>query len=880
MLAAASNFLAERGAAVVHSTWVVHTPLTQKESVRQAVTPLVAASAASAAATDTATILAQITVFDSALQERLSEATARNADGTYRSARTALQKRGQQFLAIATLGGTKSTRSEFEHALHELLVRSDELTSLSDQGHVRREEYLQRVDAMHDRAKRSLDGALKLFGRVIARQYLIHLRDQVEVLRRVAGGLQVHGTSTADLSTITTAEAQVTDLLTKDATRLAKSEGRPWYDDMQHDLSWIASNREAVQRLDAQFEQAQTARAAATLALRDSVARVATAKAQLTLLPPTPTHDVAPVAGSVNAIDDAPEKIVERIDAQTGDIKALIRWISLGVLALLLLISVATVRSIVKPVRSLMRATQRIAAGEESVQADRGGIKELDTLSAAFNQMAGQIAAARLAARNYQEELERRVEDRTRQLQQLAENDPLTGLPNRRQLLALLSAALVDADRRGTKVGVLFLDLDNFKNINDGLGHAYGDQLLIEVANRLQALSAGYGFAARLGGDEFIVVHVGGDSLDGIFAASEALVKAFESPIELGGRGLLISISAGVSVYPDEPATAEGLLRAADTALFCAKAQGRSQFVPYTPDLLANAAARFRIEQGLRHAVEGGDLVLVFQPEVHSDAFEPRLVEALLRWRQPDGRLASPGEYLDVAEESGLILEISDWVLRTAIETAAHWHHGAWPEARVAINVSSRELFDQRFVDRILALLAQHRLPARCIEIELTETLLQTGPGTIEALGRLRDQGIAIALDDFGTGYSSITSLEALPITRVKLDRSLIEKNDTSPRAAAIATSTIGLCHRLGLEITAEGIERPEQLAVLLAQGPLYLQGFLIARPMAGSDVVAAIEHLPQHMQTLLLALPGTASRTDSVQVLRARNRPLRESRS
>jgi EAL domain-containing protein (putative c-di-GMP-specific phosphodiesterase class I) len=240
------------------------------------------------------------------------------------------------------------------------------------------------------------------------------------------------------------------------------------------------------------------------------------------------------------------------------------------------------------------------------------------------------------------------------------------------------------------------------------------------------------------------------------------------------------------------------------------------------------------------------------------------LVEALLRWRLPDGRLVAPAEFLTIAEESGLIMEISDWVLHSAIETAARWHHGSWPEARVAINLSSRQLLDGRFADRVMELLHEYNLPAHCIEIELTENVLQTGAATIEVLRCLRANGLAIALDDFGTGYSSLASLELLPLTRVKLDRALIASIHTSARSAAIARAIVGLCHSLGLEVTAEGIECPEQLAMLADQAPMYLQGYLLARPASADKLLSVIAGLPNHMQSLLLASPTPAAAVDS----------------
>jgi EAL domain-containing protein (putative c-di-GMP-specific phosphodiesterase class I) len=228
-------------------------------------------------------------------------------------------------------------------------------------------------------------------------------------------------------------------------------------------------------------------------------------------------------------------------------------------------------------------------------------------------------------------------------------------------------------------------------------------------------------------------------------------------------------------------------------------------------------------------------------------------VETLIRWRPPSGELILPGAFLAVAEESGLAIEIGDWVLRSAISAASEWHHGSWPEARIAINVSPRQLTDGNFVDRLAALLLEFSLPARCVEIELTESVLQTGPATIDSLNRIRALGVAVALDDFGTGFSSLSSLELLPLTRVKLDRSLISAIHVSPRAAAIAEAIIGMCGRLGLEVTAEGVEEPEQFAYLVRQRPMLIQGFLLSRPLPRQEVVPMCAILKERARELLL---------------------------
>jgi diguanylate cyclase (GGDEF)-like protein len=459
------------------------------------------------------------------------------------------------------------------------------------------------------------------------------------------------------------------------------------------------------------------------------------------------------------------------------------------------------------------------------------GLRQLDLLSRSFEDMTQRLSAA----------------------QSLAEHDPLTQLPNRRQLFARLATAIEHAAATDSCVGVFFLDLDNFKNVNDSLGHAFGDRVLRAIAERLrECIGEHQGFAARLGGDEFTVVHAGATDLASIQQLGRELVRSLQRPLSVDGRELVISASVGASLYPDHAAEAESLLRAADTALFRAKALGRNQLTLFSPELLAAASSRFSIEQGLRRALERGEFELVFQPELNFETRQAGLVEALLRWRAPEEGYILPDKFLEVAEQSGLIMEISDWVLRTAVESAARWHHGAWPDARVAVNVSSRQIIDGRFVERVQELLREFRLPARCIEIELTENVLQTGPATIEALRRLRAHGVAIALDDFGTGYSSLTSLERLPLTRVKLDRTLIASIDTSARSAAIARSIVGLCHSLGLEVTAEGLERPEQLAQLPRSRAMCLQGYLISRPVSGHDLLPVLAALPEHVDGML----------------------------
>jgi diguanylate cyclase (GGDEF)-like protein len=561
-------------------------------------------------------------------------------------------------------------------------------------------------------------------------------------------------------------------------------------------------------------------------------------------------------------ISDAPvtDSIVTTEIGADPDARATMAIVTIFTLLVTTGVCILTVRSVVVPVRRFMDATTQLALGNHRVHVTPGGIRELDTLANAFNEMARQLADERIRTRHQNDHLEATVVERTRQLQRLAEEDPLTSLPNRRRLQELLSDTLEDAARNERRVGVYFVDIDNFKNFNDSLGHAFGDRVLMSVANRLEELVDVRGFVARLGGDEFTVVYGDAPSAEAIRELGLSIVNAFHPLLLVDGREFSVSVSVGASIFPEHEGAADGLLRAADSALFRAKESGRSQLVVFTSELIETAAARFATEQGLRRAIDRREFVLMYQPEVSLRTFKIELVEALLRWQRPDGILALPGEFLPVAEQSSLASEINEWVLRAAVSDASRWHHGGWPDVRVAINVSPRQLLDRRFTERLLSLLDEHRLPARCIELELTETVLQTGQLTIDTLRVLRSHGIGIALDDFGTGYSSITSLQDLPLSRVKLDRSLIATIDTSERASAITRAIIELCDGLELEVTAEGIERAEQLAWLSNQSPMFLQGYLLSRALPFADMLELRTIMPQRMQDLVLSRPPSSS--------------------
>ncbi len=748
----------------------------------------------------------------------------------------------------------------------------DDLLSAADARRSVLKEFWECFDVLDARTKASLATSWRIFGRVVARKTLVDLNSGLDEIRRQFAGLPAAGLyDRAALGPATAGETALAGSLENNEAALTRSQGAAWVKQSRADVAQLEALQERLVTLDAKRRDAEarlTKMSQSLIALVNAATPPANAAAPPAAAlsykidaPPRPEVRAVPVHAPAAQVPSRESREESTETTSTSDQKpegfGLIFWISIAVLAILLWVSIRTVLSVVEPVRRIRSATLRIAGGETGARVTRGGIRELDDLAVSFNKMAEQLADAKATTRNYQEQLEARVKLRTRELRHLAEHDPLTLLPNRRQLFTHLKAAVAQAAAGASFVGVFFVDLDNFKNINDSLGHAFGDRMLSAIAARLLATTSAAGFAARLGGDEFTIVYDDVTNIETMNTLGLQLVRAFQAPIAVDGRHLMISISVGASMYPDHGSDAEGLLRAADAALFRAKALGRSQLVVFSPALLEAASAKFTTEQGLRFALERDEFELVFQPEVDAATLKTRLVEALLRWRLPDGRCALPGEFLGIAEESGLILEINDWVLRTSIKTAAQWHHGAWPEARVAVNLSSRQLLDTRFVDRVTALLHEHQLPARCIEIELTENVLQTGAATIEVLRQLRSHGVSIALDDFGVGYSSLASLEQLPLTRVKLDRALIASIHTSPRSVAIARALVGLCHDIDLQVTAEGIECLEQLALLADFSPIYLQGFLLARPVPADQVLSLIATLPDHLATLLLLKSG-----------------------
>lgn len=849
ILAVGANLIAEHGSAVIRRTEirVVNAPL-----------PVTSEAQVRLAGVHALALAATIERYGRAMRSRLDDLAPahileeRQAAAELDSEAAAYFVAANGLIAPGELSSLRAGLGAHRKAAARMLEDADERRRLL-------EAYCAAFETLDNRLKEALDGAWRIFGRVIARQSLIDMSRTLDQMRpRLTGLTAADLEDPLALTALASEEAALGTALQKYADGLARSQGREWLTDLRTEAALLAEARAAVQKAAGQLTASTARFERANQRLADRVRSIGPAGGN-----PATARSLEP--GGMSGRGPATRRQAPRIRStsevlpQPGvtDERLIIAWLSGAVLLVLLVICVGTVISIVRPVRRLMAATQKLANGEGIVVIPRGGIKELDALGVSFNIMAERLRAAQELAQEYHGQLEAKVEERTRQLQHLAQHDPLTQLPNRRQLFGQLNAQLEAAASGGFMVGVFFLDLDNFKNINDSMGHVFGDRVLQAFAARLREVCKPFGCAARLGGDEFTVTFERAGNVEEVVAAGHRLVAAFQQPLQVDGRELTMSISVGVSVYPEHEVDAEALLRAADAALFRAKALGRSQLSVFSRDLLEAAASRFTTEQGLRRAVERGEFVLFFQPEVNAATGEAELVEALVRWRLPNGQLLTPDSFLAVAEESGLIGQISDWVVRSAVDAAAQWHRTGWPEVRVAINVSARQLLDSGFVETLQGLVQQRALPPGCIEVELTENVLQTGATTVESLRRLRAAGFGVALDDFGTGYSSLASLEQLPLTRVKLDRSLVASIDSSSRSLAIAQAIIGLCQGLGLEITAEGVERSEQLTQLRSQRGMYIQGFLLSRPVSAADLPDVRAAMPAKWRSVRAKAPA-----------------------
>jgi len=483
----------------------------------------------------------------------------------------------------------------------------------------------------------------------------------------------------------------------------------------------------------------------------------------------------------------------------------------------LLLMGFATWRAagrITRPLARLDEAAGRLAAGEH-VQVRVRGTDELARLATSFNEMVGKIV------------------EREQRITQLAFNDVLTGLPNRTMFQQQLEQLFRGSEGSGSLFALHCLDLDQFKVINDTLGHPAGDALLVETAHRLRHAARGH-FVGRLGGDEFVVLQSVGEDRDSIDRLAREILGAITRSVMIDGNEIVSSTSIGIAIAPDDGRDSGMLLRNADLALYRAKEAGRGTYAFFEESLNQRAQERRQLESDLRVAVDRGEFELHYQPLFDLEHNCICSFEVLIRWNHPKRGLISPVDFIPVAEDTGLIVPIGAWVIREACAQAARWPE----QVRIAVNVSPVQFHRGALHETILRALAASGLAPGRLEVEITESIfLEGSETTLRLLHALRALGVRVALDDFGTGYSSLSYLQSFPFDKLKIDRSFIHNLLTREGASAIVRAITELANALNIETTAEGVEETAQLMELRAHGCSSVQGFLFAEPMASSDV-------------------------------------------
>ncbi len=431
-----------------------------------------------------------------------------------------------------------------------------------------------------------------------------------------------------------------------------------------------------------------------------------------------------------------------------------------------------------------------------------------------------------------------------RKLDELAHYDALTSLPNRRLLVDRVRRAMVRAERSQLSVALLYLDLDDFKDVNDTFGHAEGDRLLQEMTQRLSSCVRAADTLARLGGDEFVVLLENIQTQLDASQVAEKLLKAISMPYWLKGIELRPRASIGIAVGPSHGTTVEELLKSADAAMYRAKHGGGAGFEFFSPELTRMALEKLQLQNALRHPDLRSQLVVHYQPQLDLRTGQIVSAEALVRWNHPTEGLLLPGRFIRAAEEAGIISLIGEWVLRLVCRDAVAWEAPSGNPLRVAVNVSAHQIKNARIVDAVRLALSESGLAPERLELEVTEDALQVGDDAQHVLHRLKDLGVSLALDDFGSGYSSLGSLKALPFDRLKIDRAFMRDVDSDENGRSLVRAIVAMAHNLNLGVLAEGVENPEQLAFLQEIGCDEAQGYLIGHPLTWEQLQAKIEEM------------------------------------
>jgi diguanylate cyclase (GGDEF)-like protein len=513
-------------------------------------------------------------------------------------------------------------------------------------------------------------------------------------------------------------------------------------------------------------------------------------------------------------------------------------WLTLAGLALLVAGTLLIAQSITRPVQRLAEAAARVQQGDYTRHVDVGHKDEIGQLAVSFNHMLDGIVS------------------REREILRLAYEDGLTGLPNRAMFNELLSQAVRTARRDSLPVSVLLFDMDRFKAINDTLGHPTGDQVLREVGHRVRNTLRDSDVIARLGGDEFAILLATGSTQHAPRVVAEKILKALEAPLVIEAQSMDIAASIGIARFPDHGEDAASLLRAADVAMYAAK-RGKTGWSTYDPSHDERRQEFLTLLGELRRAVEAGELVLHYQPQVSLAENRVTSVEALVRWRHPRRGFVPPGEFIPFAEQTGYIGAITRWVLAAAIDQCGRWNR-AGLRLKMCVNISARDLKQEDLlVQMVSAGLLAAELPAGMLCLEITESALMEDPRSAQStLRKLRELGVTTSIDDYGTGYSSLAYIKQLAVNELKIDRAFVSGMEADRGNAAIVRSTIELGHNLGLAVVAEGVETDHELAELRRFGCDMAQGFHFARPMAAEALEswlrgAPLEAIPQRLGEL-----------------------------
>ncbi len=426
------------------------------------------------------------------------------------------------------------------------------------------------------------------------------------------------------------------------------------------------------------------------------------------------------------------------------------------------------------------------------------------------------------------------------ELYYLAHYDNLTGIPNRMLLGDRLDKACSNAKRKGNMVALLFVDVDRFKKINDSLGHSAGDVVLRKVAERLKTCARHADTVARLAGDEFVILMEDLTDAADVELVAQRLVQSMREPIELLGHSLVATVSVGSAIYPNDDTNVGALLGKSDAAMYEAKASGRNSYRRYSPGSVMYNPARMLMENELRQAIEREELVLHFQPQIELGSDEILGVEALVRWRHPERGLVPPVQFIPVAEESGLIVPLGEWVIRNALRQIKSWENRGAAPLRIAVNISALQFHRHKFPNFLNACIKEFEVDPRLIELELTESaLMKNVDDVLKTLDAIKSLGVSLAIDDFGTGFSSLSYLRRFPIDRLKIDQSFVRDIQRLPVNESIARAIVALAKSLSLNIIAEGIETSAEKEVLELLGCPEGQGYLFAKPMSAEDFAA-----------------------------------------